>query len=94
MFGCAYDKTAFISTIAIDFPIQACGPAINDSTEKVGWYVGGRLSHREGLKLQIGLVGKLLKMGEEGERTLRRLHPILPWKCLRHGSENETVLEM
>lgn len=35
--GRAYANTAFISMMAIVFPIQACGPAIKDNMENTGW---------------------------------------------------------
>jgi hypothetical protein len=43
--------TAFIITIAIVFPMQACGPVINERKEVVELKSGGRLSQRLGLNL-------------------------------------------
>lgn len=45
--------TAFISMIDIVFPIQACGPAMNENIENVELYNFGRSSQRAGLNLHI-----------------------------------------
>lgn len=47
-----YARMAFISIIAMVFPMHACGPAMKVKYERVGWTLSGSFSHRSGRNLK------------------------------------------
>jgi hypothetical protein len=65
-------RTAFISMIAIVFPIHACGPAMKDRNEKTGWSSLGGESQRFGLNLRTWDTERQYLILRKDETTRRR----------------------